>query len=47
LMSTKIVLPTTLNEIDRDGRQRGRLAPASRRDAAAKLKKWLPTEIAR
>ncbi len=42
LMSTKIILPTSLNEIDQDRRQRGRLLPASRREAVAKLKKWLP-----
>lgn len=41
-MSTKIVLPISLNEIDRDGRERGKLAVASRRDASEKLKKWLP-----
>ncbi len=46
LMSTKIVLPISLNEIDRDGRQRGRLVPASRKAAAARLKKWFPSEIA-
>ncbi len=43
LMSTKIVLPISLNEIDRDGRQRGHLTKPSRRKASEKLKDWLPS----
>ncbi len=42
LLSTKIVLPISLNEIDRDGRERGRLTPDSQLDVARTLKKWMP-----
>jgi hypothetical protein len=42
LLCTKIVLPTSLNEIDTDGLSRGELTASSRRAAADMLKKWLP-----
>ena len=42
LLSTKIVLPISLNEVDRDGLQRGRLSPDSRVEVARMLKRWLP-----
>lgn len=42
LLSTKIVLPIALNEIDRDGRPRGRLAPESRAEVVRTLRRWLP-----
>ena len=42
LLCTKIVLPTSLNEIDTDGLSRGELTPQSRHAAAEMLKKWLP-----
>lgn len=42
LLSTKIVLPISLNEIDRDGRERGRLSAESRAEVLRTLKKWLP-----
>jgi hypothetical protein len=42
LMSTKIVLPTALNEIDSDGLERGWLNKDSQRKASEKLKDWLP-----
>lgn len=42
LMSTKIVLPISRNEVDADGRSRGWLQRASQRAASAKLRAWLP-----
>lgn len=42
LMSTKIVMPISRNEIDADGRSRGWLSRESQRKASAKLKVWLP-----
>jgi hypothetical protein len=42
LLSTKIVLPTALNEIDRDGRERGRLSSESQHEVARVLRKWMP-----
>ncbi len=42
LLSTKIVLPTALNEIDTDGLQRGKLDETSQRRAIEKFKQWMP-----
>jgi len=42
LLSTKIVLPISRNEIDADGVSRGWLTKESQRAASAKLKLWLP-----
>ncbi|MGB8363609.1 MAG: hypothetical protein ACLQUZ_15480 [Rhizomicrobium sp.] len=49
VMSTKIILPTSLNEIDTDGMDRGQLTKQSQRKASEKLKEWLPSfrDIAR
>lgn len=43
LMSTKIVMPISRNEIDADGLSRGWLCRESQRAASAKLKHWLPS----
>lgn len=42
LLSTKIVLPISRNEIDADGLNRGWLSRDSQRAASAKLRLWLP-----
>jgi hypothetical protein len=42
LLSTKIVLPISRNEIDGDGLSRGWLSKESQRAASARLKLWLP-----
>lgn len=42
LLSTKIVLPISLNEIDRDGHERGRLSAESRAEVSRTLRRWLP-----
>jgi len=42
IVSTKVVLPITLDEVDIDQKDRGRLDRASRERVYACLKRWLP-----
>ena len=42
ILSTKLVFPISLNEIDRDGRDRGRIDRPSRQGVAKVLGNWLP-----
>jgi hypothetical protein len=44
VVSTKVVLPITLDEIDMDQKDRGRLDRGSRERVHACLKRWLPPQ---